>query len=136
MPASKNKLRDLRSLLKKLDTETKDSGLTINEWRRRREAAEARLKELEVGEREGSLLPAEEVRDAVNGMILHARETLLRIGAELQDRLAAMTDPVACGELVDAEIRRALTQLSQYKPKQPKARGRRVARSHMPVPQA
>ena len=122
----KNQLADLQKLLKRLDkADGPDDSITILEARRRREVAESRLKELEVGEREGQLLPADEVRDAVSGMIIAVRETLLRIPSELQDRLAGMSSAPACGELLEEEIRRALTNLSEYPPQKPKAPARR-----------
>jgi len=49
------------------------------------------------------------------GMIIRARDILLRIGPELRDRLAQETAPVKCDEMVTAEIARALSELSEYK---------------------
>ncbi len=90
--------------------------VSANEARRRKEVALARLRELEVGAKEGKLLDLDEVRDAWCGLIVRARDILLAIAPEIRDRLAVMTDPIDCGELVDAKIRAALELLSTYRP--------------------
>jgi phage terminase Nu1 subunit (DNA packaging protein) len=95
--------------------EPADSSLRIGEWRLRREAAE----------REGELLRKDDVQEAAHDMIMTIRETLMGIPAQLQDRLAGLSSAPACGELLEEEIRHALTKLSEYPPKKPKAPARR-----------
>lgn len=125
MQKPKSQVADLKKLLKQLEqTEGADS-TSIGEWRRRREAAEAKLKEFEAAEREGTLLRADEVREAVEGFILQAREQLMGIPSQVQDRLAGMSDARAIGLLLDEEITRALLALSKYQPGKPKAPARR-----------
>lgn len=101
----------------KLSKRDKRAKVTMTEARRRKEVALAKLREHEVKLREGSVVSVPEINAAVSAMIIHARDALLRIGPEICDRLAACTDPVACGEMVTEEITKALRGLSEYRPK-------------------
>lgn len=80
----------------------------------RKERALATIRELEAGEKSGSLLDRDEVKEAVSGMIMNCRSRLLMIPDQVGDRLASMSDPVACRELVSDEICRALAELAEY----------------------
>ncbi len=82
----------------------------------RKERALADLRETEVRQKQGQLLDLEEVRRAWCGHLIRARDILLAIAPEIRDRIAPMTDPIACGEMIDGEIRRALEELSRYQP--------------------
>ncbi len=64
---------------------------------------------------EGRLADVGKLNAWAAGMIVRARDILLRVGPELQDRLAQTSDPQACGALVTNEIVRALQQLSEYR---------------------
>jgi len=121
---SNDKLVRLKTMLAKLDA-LADPRVDVNEWRRRREAAEARIVELTLAQKEGRLLDAERVRQAVCDMIIAARSKLLVIGAELADKLAAISDPVRCRELIDERIHAALDELAEYPPKPAEKPGRR-----------
>jgi hypothetical protein len=82
---------------------------------RRKESALADLRELELAEKRGELLNASEVSTAIHELISTAKSKLLLLGDELGDRLAAESDPIRCREMVNAEVRSALTALSKYK---------------------
>jgi hypothetical protein len=82
---------------------------------RRKERAIADLRELELSVKRGELVKIGEMNAWVSGMILRAREILTRIAPELRDRLAKETDPNRIQELIDAEVSRALVQLSQFR---------------------
>jgi hypothetical protein len=82
---------------------------------RRKESALADLRELELAEKRGELLNASEVSTAIHELISAAKSKLLLLGDELGDRLAAESDPIRCREMVNAEVRSALTALSKYK---------------------
>lgn len=114
MAKPNGQLKQLKALLAKLDAQSPDAGMPIAELRRRREAAEMRIAELNLAAREGQLLDAERVRDAVSGMIIAARAKLLMIPSELCDKLAACSDPVRCLELIDGKICQALDELAEY----------------------
>ena len=77
------------------------------------QAAEVGLK---VRVMEGTLANVAEVNAYVAGCIIKARDTFLRIGPELRDRLAQETDPIRCDELVTSEIVRGLKEVSEYRP--------------------
>ena len=80
---------------------------------RRKEVALANLKEVELAQRRGDLIPLVQVNAWFSGCIVSARDILLRIGPELRDRLAACVDPVVCERMVDEEVRRALGKLRE-----------------------
>ena len=94
-------------------TEAQDQE-TFSNAQTRKEIASANMKEMEEGEKRKALIPAEEVRDAVNGMVVSTRAKLLVIGDELSDKLAATSDAIKCREMVDARIYEVLSVLAEY----------------------
>lgn len=80
---------------------------------RRKAIALANERELTVAQKRKELLPVRELNTWFAGCIVACRNTLLRIGPEHRDRLAAETDPVKCEEMIDAEVRRALAMLKE-----------------------
>jgi hypothetical protein len=88
---------------------------TFTEAQRRKEVALADLRELELATNRGELANVAEVNAFVSGMIVRCRDLFCRIAPEMRDRLSKETDPIRIGELIEAEITRALTQLSQFK---------------------
>ena len=83
--------------------------------RARKEAALAGLRGLELRAKQGELVDIGKVNAWVAGMILRAKDIFGRIGDELGDRLANESDPIRCRELIGAEVRRGLFQMSEYK---------------------
>jgi hypothetical protein len=49
-------------------------------------------------------------------MIIRSREILTRMPAQFKDRLAQLSDPAACEELITGEIERALSELQEFRP--------------------
>jgi terminase small subunit / prophage DNA-packing protein len=88
---------------------------SLQESQRRKELALAELRELELAKAKGELAPVKELNQHFATGILRARDILLRIPAELADRLAQTSDPIEVKNLLRAEIHRALKQLSEYK---------------------
>ncbi len=82
---------------------------------RRKEIALANLNEVKLAVQRGELVDLAEINAFVAGMIIRAREILMRMPGEMRDRLARETDAVKVGEMLDKEIRRALGQLAEYK---------------------
>jgi hypothetical protein len=76
--------------------------------------AQAAIEGMKARQMDGRLLDSEEVRDAVNGMVVAFRSKVLVIGDELADKLASTSDAIKCREMVDARIYEALTALSEY----------------------
>jgi hypothetical protein len=66
-------------------------------------------------ERDHSLVDLAKVNAWVAGMITRAAGILDRIPAELGDRLAQISDPIACQKLLKAEIDRARHELAEYR---------------------
>jgi hypothetical protein len=85
---------------------------SFTEAQTRKETALADLRELELSEKRGELVNLVEVNAWVSGMILRARDILLRIGPELRDRLSKEADPITIQGLIDGEIKSALAELS------------------------
>lgn len=77
-------------------------------------AFKARMARLDLEERQGKVIDAQQTREAIAAMISRARAKLLLIGEELMDRLAATSDPVYCRELVDDKMYEALGELAEY----------------------
>lgn len=82
--------------------------------RGRKEIALANERELLVAQRQGELVPRVAVSQYISGMIVTAKNVLLRIGVEKQDDLAMETDPARCGEIVTKAVRKALEGLADY----------------------
>ena len=76
----------------------------------------AEMAELRVKHRRGELRPIAAINAYVSGMIIEARDILLRIAPELADKLAQEGDPIKCRKLIDAEVRSALGKLAEYEP--------------------
>jgi len=64
----------------------------------------------------GELAPIGEINAFVAGMIVKARDTLLRMPADLKDRIAQQTNPHECEALMMAEVHRALHELAEFRP--------------------
>ena len=83
--------------------------------RERKESASADERELIVAQKKQLLVYRSHVDIWVKGMILKARDVLLRIGPDLQDRLAMEVVPAKCGKLVTEEVHIALKMLSEWR---------------------
>lgn len=78
------------------------------EWERLRKAR------LQNDEHEARLVSLAAVNAFVAGMIIKAREELLRIGPETRDDLARHSDPIDCERIVSSRIMRAVEMLTEY----------------------
>jgi hypothetical protein len=85
---------------------------TLTEARHREMVYRGKLRKLEFERESGELLPRAEVEGTWDEAITTCRSVLLAIPGNLAERLAAESDPVVCGELVEAEVRRALECLA------------------------
>jgi phage terminase Nu1 subunit (DNA packaging protein) len=106
--ASKNRLADLKRLLKELDGE---AGLTIAEARRRREAAEASIKEIELAERKGKLIDAHAVEQRWTEIAVRIQNAVMGLPAQIVNRLPAEWRRDVQAAATD-EARKILTALS------------------------
>jgi hypothetical protein len=98
---------------KEAQVESRSGDTSLTEAKRRNQLALAQLNELELAQKRGELIAFADVNHFVSTMIIRARDILLRIAAELRDRLAAESDPIKCGELIEDEIHRALGELKE-----------------------
>ena len=87
---------------------------SFNQAQRRKEVAIADLRELELKQKRGELVPVSDVNAFVSGMVVRARDILLRVAPELRDRLAVCSDPIECEAMVTDEVYRALRELSEF----------------------
>ena len=99
----------------KEEAESKHGKESFAEAARRKEVALADLRETELAVLRGELVNVAEVNAFVSGMIVRARDIFVRMPVELCDRIAAESSPIRIRELIEAEITRALLQLSQFK---------------------
>ena len=88
---------------------------TLAEAQTRKEAAVASLRELELQERRGELLRADETQATWESIISTTRSHLLLLPAKLGYKVAVLTDPAECQSVIDAEIKAALKSLSETK---------------------
>lgn len=65
---------------------------------------------------EGRLVELVAVNAFVAGMIMKARDELVRIGAEIADALARESDPAKCRAALDDRIFQTLANLKEYRP--------------------
>lgn len=98
------------------DNQDESADRTLAEAQRRREWIRVQKDQLELARKKAELAPVGEINAFVAGMIIRARDILMRIAPELKDRLAQQSNPHECERLVDSEIRRALAELSEFRP--------------------
>jgi hypothetical protein len=92
-------------------------GQSYFEAQRQREWIRVQKDQLELDLRRQQVVELAPINAWGAGMILKAREELLRIAPELRDRLAQEADPIACEQLVAARIQSALNVLAEYRHK-------------------
>ena len=85
----------------------------------RERLAKARLAELELAEKSGSLVRRDEVEAAVFGLARQAQEALDAIADRLSTQLAAETDPARVHQLLSDDLRRVMQQLAAARPLPP-----------------
>lgn len=83
------------------------------ESRARREAAEAELAELRLAEEQGELIRADAVRSALSRRAAGLRDAILQVPSRLAAVLAPENDPARIHELLAAELRSVLLQLTE-----------------------
>jgi hypothetical protein len=79
-----------------------------NEARRRKELALARLREMEVAEREGKLIPVDVAADTVTKAFAMVKAAVLRIPDKTARHVMAAADPAAGREILARECENAL----------------------------
>jgi hypothetical protein len=89
---------------------------TFAEAQRRREWLRVERDRIELMRKRSELVPIAEINAFVAGMIIRAREILMRIAPELKDQLAQQANPHECEKLVAGEVFRALNELAEYRP--------------------
>ena len=84
----------------------------IRAARLRRELAMAELKELELAERKGELVAADEAEKQMGSMILNAKSKLLALPGKLAPQLAGLHNAGIVESLIRAEIYAVLNELA------------------------
>lgn len=85
----------------------------LNEARRRKTDAEARVAEVEAAKCEGDAISILEAQAAWAAMVGSARAKLRGVGSKLGPLVAADTDPWQCRVMIDEAIDEALQELSE-----------------------
>jgi len=88
-----------------------DENIDILEADRRKKVFEAKLKELQVREREGELISSDKVKKIVYEMVRKSRDSILSIPNRLSPELAAETDPFKVEQMLTKELKQALEHL-------------------------
>ena len=81
--------------------------------------AEASLAELKLAEAEGSAISIEDFELAWSAMIGASRAKLLGLSAALGPVVARLKDPVECRTEIEAAVKEALQELSEFEPQLP-----------------
>jgi hypothetical protein len=89
---------------------------TFAEAQRRREWLRVKRDELALARERSELAPIGEINAWVAGMIIRAKEILMRMPGELKDRLAQQSNPHECERLMMGEVLRALNELAEFRP--------------------
>ena len=92
------------------------TGRNFADAKTKREYVRLEKEALQLKRAKGEVVSVAEINAFVSGMIIRARDTFLRIGPELQDRLAYETDPHECERLIMDQVTRGLNQMAEYKP--------------------
>lgn len=87
-------------------------GWSMHEARRREMVATAKMRELALAREAGKVSDNAEVAEKVGKRLSVVRARMLAISSKLAPRLAVLDTAEACGALLDAEVRDALTELS------------------------
>ena len=95
------------------DDDLPDGIPSLKESRARREAAEAALGEIELGEKRGELVLAGEVESTLVNTFAHCKTKLLGVPSRVRQRDPSLTG--AQMELIESQIREALEDLSGRK---------------------
>jgi hypothetical protein len=88
----------------------------LHEATRRERVAAAKLRELELAEKVGSVTANEETCKAVAAEYHVIRAGFLAMANKLAHPLAAAGTPEKCGLIVDSEVRAILTALTEDRP--------------------
>ena len=91
-------------------------GTSYSEAQRQREWIRVEKEKLNLEKQRLSLVELMPVNAYVAGMIMQAREELIRIPLELRDKLAQETDPIKCQEMLLDRIDQTLEKMSEFKP--------------------
>lgn len=94
---------------RRVDGETKAGADTRNA------IAIANHREVDLKVKLGKLVALSEMNAYIAGMIVNARDILLRMPGELRDRLALEKDPAKCEALIQVEVDRILASMAEYK---------------------
>jgi phage terminase Nu1 subunit (DNA packaging protein) len=89
-----------------------EAPLGYNEAKTLREIAEARLAELRLAEQRGELVRAVDVQSALSNKAAALREGFLQLPARLAPIMAAESDQARCHDILQAELRQVLEQLT------------------------
>jgi hypothetical protein len=87
---------------------------SIAEAARQLEWEKFRRARLKNDQDEGRLADVAAVNAFVAGMIIKARDEMMRIGPEIRDDLARQTDPIECERIVTKRVTQALEHLAEY----------------------
>lgn len=91
-----------------------EGGVTLIAARTQKALIELELLKLELAKRQGDLVEAAEVIRGWSTLVMNAKTRLLGMGAILAPLVAHETNEIRCGELIDSEVRDALTELSAH----------------------
>lgn len=88
--------------------------VSFDEVRARKIAAEAEMAEIELREKKGQLISANEVVDSWGEIVGACRSKLLAVPAKIAPVVAVEDNPAVCKQIVEEQIGEALYELAKY----------------------
>ena len=103
-----------RSVQQKGERQPEDtSESSLHEAQRTNEWLKVHQRQLDVQERQGELVRADEVERVWGEIMVNVRNRILMIPGKLAQRLSTLSDVRECHALLDREVKEALTALAQ-----------------------
>lgn len=106
-----------------------DEPATWQEARRRRAVAEARIREIDLAEREGGVVPVEIMNELLVNLFVGVRDRFRYLSGNLAPLVAAESSPTRCQHLIDAATREILTEIADSSPE--KIMNTAIDKAHM-----
>ncbi|MGH7336642.1 MAG: hypothetical protein ACREI7_03610, partial [Myxococcota bacterium] len=106
--------QDVERLQRALEAAEGDASEPISrsEALRRRAVAEMRLREIDLAEREASVMPCDAINRALVTIMVSTRDRLLALPTRIAPELAADSTVRGCGQLLDAAINETLHDIA------------------------
>lgn len=98
--------------VKKAEARTESDGADLDALRARKLELDAELRALQLAKEKGEVCNLAELERTLSGIVIHCRSQLLALPQRLAPLLVGETDETRMTQVIQAEVRLALTELS------------------------